>query len=45
LDVVDREPDGVGRVTVARLLGLTRERVRQIEEAAAAKLRALVERE
>lgn len=40
LDVVDSAPDGVGRVTVGRLLGLTRERVRQIEEAALAKLQA-----
>lgn len=40
LDVVDREPDGAGRVTVGRLLGLTKERVRQIEERALAKLQA-----
>lgn len=40
LDVVDREPDGAGRVTVGRLLGMTKERVRQIEERALAKLQA-----
>lgn len=39
LDQVDAEPDGLDREKVGKLLGLTRERVRQIEEAVVEKLR------
>jgi predicted transcriptional regulator len=40
--MVDARPDGLDRQDVAELLGLTPERVRQIEERGALKLRAAV---
>lgn len=39
LDVVDVEPDGLNRQVIGKLLGLTRERIRQVEERALSRLK------
>lgn len=44
LDVAAVAPDGLPRMAVGKLLGISNERVRQIEESALAKLGAVAER-